>query len=56
MKGDIPFWVIADELEISETTLYNWLKKELTPDKRREIINAISQIQTVGPKFKRAAK
>lgn len=53
MKGAIPYYVIAEELGISETTLYNWLKKELTPEKRDLITNAINQIQILGPKFQR---
>lgn len=56
MKGDIPYWVIAEELGISETTLYNWLKKELTADKRSLIVHAINQVKSLGPKFNRENK
>lgn len=56
MKGDIPYFVIAEELGVSETTLYNWLKKELTLEKRDLITNAINQIQILGPKFQREMK
>ena len=45
MKGNIPFWIIAEKLGVSENTVLNWLKKELSEEKRLEFVEAINQIK-----------
>lgn len=37
-------WQVANELGIAESTLNTWLHKELTPEKKQEIMAAISKI------------
>lgn len=40
----VPIWMIADELGISENTLFRWLRHDLPEDKQRQILNAITEI------------
>lgn len=44
-KGNIPFWVIADQLGVHENTMYNWMKKEMSSDKKQQILKAIEQVK-----------
>lgn len=37
-------WQVANELGIAESTLNTWLHKELTPEKKQEIMQAISKV------------
>ena len=43
-KKRVPFWAIAQELNISEMTFTRWLRVELTPERRAQIMNAIEAI------------
>lgn len=45
IRGSIPYWAIAEKLNISENTLYRWLRTELAPDRKQQILNAIKDIQ-----------
>jgi hypothetical protein len=38
-------WMIAEELKVSEFTFCKWLRRELTIDKKQEIINAINSLK-----------
>ncbi|RLL47826.1 hypothetical protein D8M04_00665 [Oceanobacillus piezotolerans] len=40
-KGNIPFWILAEHLNIHENTLLNWMKKEMPEEKKKSIFNAI---------------
>ena len=37
-------WQIAQELNISEMTLFRWLRYDLEPEKRERILTAIDTI------------
>lgn len=45
LKGNIPFWIIAERLGVSENTVLNWMKKELTENKKSEFENVINQLK-----------
>lgn len=38
-------WEIAEKLGISEPTFYRWLRRELPPEKRESVLQAIEQIK-----------
>lgn len=38
-------WQIADRLGVSEPTFYRWMRKELPEEKRKQVINAILDIE-----------
>ena len=40
----ISLWEVAHELEISEPTLFRWLRFELNPERKAMIENAITAI------------
>lgn len=42
-KG-ITMWMLADELGISEASLYRMLRKELLPEKRKHVLDAIDRL------------
>ena len=42
-KG-VSMWQIAQELNISEMTLFRWLRYDLEPEKRERILTAIDTI------------
>jgi transposase-like protein len=44
-KGDIPIWAIAERLKIHESTLFRWLRYELSSVRQKEIITAIEQLR-----------
>lgn len=44
-RGKIPFWLIAEKLDVHENTLRNWMKKELPPHKKKEILAAVAEIK-----------
>lgn len=44
-KGSIPFWIIAERLGVHENTLLNWMKRELPEEKKREILQVISELK-----------
>lgn len=37
-------WQVANELGVAESTFNTWLHKKLTPEKKQEIMTAISKI------------
>ena len=41
----VPMWKIAKLLGISEPTLTRWMRVELTPEKRKRILEAINQLK-----------
>lgn len=45
LKGDIPFWVIAERLGVSENTVFNWMKKDFTEERKKRFVNVIEQIK-----------
>ncbi|KZZ82530.1 hypothetical protein AS29_020725 [Bacillus sp. SJS] len=45
IKKDIPIWVIANRLNVHENTLRNWLKKDLSQERKDQIIQAILAIR-----------
>lgn len=46
IKGNIPFWVIAERLGVHENTLHNWMKKEMSNDRKQAVLKAIEYIKT----------
>ena len=44
-KKRIRHYEVADQLGISEYTFCKWLRTELPPDKREEVLKAIKQIE-----------
>jgi hypothetical protein len=44
-KGKIPNWLIAEKLEIHESTLVRWLRQEMSPEQEQRIINVIEQLK-----------
>lgn len=49
-KGNIPNWLIAERLEIHESTLVRWLRQEMSPEQEQRIINVIEQLKEEGIK------
>jgi len=43
-KG-ITQWKVADKMGVCEMTLIRLLRRELTPEKEQEVINAINEVQ-----------
>lgn len=37
-------WQVANELGVAESTFNTWLHKKLTPEKKQEIMTAISKV------------
>jgi len=44
-KKGIPIWVISEKMGISENTFYRLLRKELAPEKKKEIFKIIEDIR-----------
>ena len=44
-KGNIPFWIIAERLEVHENTVLNWMKREMSLKQKEKVLNAISAIK-----------
>lgn len=44
-KGDIPYWVIANQLSVHENTVRNWVKREMTPEIKEKVLAAIAEIK-----------
>ncbi|MGE1118333.1 hypothetical protein [Bacillus altitudinis] len=45
-KGSIPNWIIAERMGIHENTYYRLLRKELTEEKKKEILGIIDGIKS----------
>lgn len=41
----VPFWKIAEKLGISENTFTRIMRKEVSPEKKSEILSIIDQIK-----------
>ena len=46
-KAGVKLWQIADELGISEPTITRLMRKELTAEKKAEILKIIAQLKEV---------
>lgn len=44
-KGRIPYFAIAEKIGVHENTIYRWLRSELSPDKKKQILRAIDEIK-----------
>lgn len=44
-RDGVPYWAIAEKLFISESTLYRWLRTELSTEKKKQILAAIKECQ-----------
>lgn len=44
-RGKIPFWLIAERLGVHENTLRGWMRKELSPERKVQVLNAIQWIE-----------
>lgn len=38
-------WQVADQLGVSDMTLFRWLRKPLKDDKKQAIINAVNELE-----------
>lgn len=45
IKNNLRFWQIADELNINDGNFSRLLRKELTKEKKEEILNIIEQLK-----------
>ncbi|MCM3165115.1 hypothetical protein [Metabacillus litoralis] len=45
-KGSIPFWIIAEKIGVHENTVRNWMKTNLSQDKKEKILTAIKEIKS----------
>ena len=41
----VKHWMVASALNISKDTFCIWLRKPLSPDRRREVVNAIRSFE-----------
>lgn len=39
------YYLVADQAGISDTTLSKWLRKEMSPEKKKKIFEAINQLK-----------
>lgn len=44
-KGSIPYWKIANELNVSEQTVRNWMRHEMNPQKKDLVLSAIARLK-----------
>jgi hypothetical protein len=44
-KGDIPYWIIASQVNVHENTVRNWMKREMTPEIKAKVLHAIEEIK-----------
>lgn len=42
-ESGLPFWFIADQLGVADTTFSKWLRKELPEEKKQMILEIIKQ-------------
>ena len=42
--NDVPQWKIAQQLGVTEMTLYRWMRVELAPDKAEKVRQAIEAL------------
>ena len=40
----VPLWAVADEMGISTDTMYRWLRKPLTTERREQFESAIQKL------------
>ena len=40
----VPLWAVADEMGISPETMYRWLRKPLTAERREQFESAIQKL------------
>ena len=38
------YWWVAEELGIAYSTLSNWLRRELPPEQKREVLDAVQRL------------
>jgi len=44
-KGTIPYWVIAERLGVHENTIQNWMKREMSEERKEKVMRAINEIK-----------
>lgn len=44
VAAGVPLWCLAEEMKISDTTLYRWLRTELPEEKERAMLEAIGKL------------
>lgn len=44
-RGNIPYWAISSKLGIAESTLYRWLRFELSKERRQQVLDAIKSLE-----------
>ena len=40
----VPLWAVADEMGICTDTMYRWLRKRLTTERREQFVSAIQKM------------
>ncbi|MBO1005757.1 hypothetical protein [Pseudogracilibacillus auburnensis] len=44
-KEHIPYWIIANELGVHENTLRNWMKTEMSPERKKKVLDVIKGLK-----------
>ncbi|MDD6229748.1 MAG: hypothetical protein PUA95_03335 [Lactimicrobium massiliense] len=44
--NDLPYWMVAAEIGISESTLIRWMRLPLSDDKKAQVEEAIDSLAT----------
>jgi hypothetical protein len=44
-KGVIPYWKIASLLQIHENSLRIWMRREMDPERKAKVLQAITEIK-----------
>ncbi|MBM7096654.1 hypothetical protein JSY36_12940 [Bacillus sp. H-16] len=44
-KGNIPNWIIAEKLNVHESTLLRWMRHEMPSTLKGEILDVIEQVK-----------
>ena len=44
-EADLKHWQIAQQINIAHTTLVNWLREDLTKERKQKILKAIEELR-----------
>lgn len=44
-KGSIPFWVIAKIVNVHENTIRNWMRTEMSHERKQLVLSAIDKVK-----------
>lgn len=46
IESGLKYWQVADALNVADSTFTKWLRKELDPDKKAIVMDAIEKLRT----------